>query len=95
VGPVPRLRPHALHPVDPSLTPPAVPDPLHQLSLQPALRLEQLHPQALRCQHDGTVMAEASGVQFLDEAVGVTGVLRDGIDGAFEDLSLALAFYGS
>jgi DNA processing protein len=87
MSPVAGLRPDPGNPVHRPVAPAAVPDPAAELSLQVALRLEQLHPQALRRKHGGAVVGEAGGVELLDEAVGVPRVLGNGVDSAFEDVA--------
>jgi hypothetical protein len=69
--------------MDVHVAPLAASQPPAELSLQPALRLEELHPEPLSRQHGGAIVGEAGGVELLDQPVGVPGVVGDGVDGAF------------
>jgi hypothetical protein len=77
--------------MDPPVAAPTVEDDVPQLPFEFALRLQELHPQALRCPDESGVVLRIDSMRFLNEAVSVPRPLRDGADGSLEDLALLLS----
>ena len=61
----------------------AVRHPGLEFALEVGLHLQQLDPEHLRVDHD-RVIASSGGGRFVDELVGLGGLLGDGVDGSFE-----------
>jgi hypothetical protein len=85
---MPGLRPDSGHPVHPPVAPPTVEQEPSELALQFGLRAKQLHPQAFRRGSQSRLVARVNGVSFLDDSLGVSCPVSDGVDGALEDLAL-------
>jgi hypothetical protein len=78
---MPGLRAHTTDPVDPPVATPAIEDDVAQLPLEFALRLEQLHPEALRGSDESRLIARVDFVGLLDHSIGVCSPIRKGTDG--------------
>jgi hypothetical protein len=59
-----------------------------ELALEVRLHLEELEPEHLRVNRD-RVIASTGSLRFIDELVGLDGLLGDGVDGVLEDLAFS------
>jgi hypothetical protein len=66
----------------------AVEDPGRKFPIQVGVHLQELEPEHL-CMDGDRVIASTRSLRFIDELVGLDGLLGNGPDGVLEDLALS------